>query len=362
MAGVKRIGLLTAGGDCPGLNAAIRAVVKCSVRQNPPLEVLGFKDGYAGLVLNNYLKLTDASVSGLISRGGTMLGTSRGDNPLRFQMPGEKRIRNRLPDVFKTIRRHRLEGIICVGGDGTLSCALELSRRGVKIIGIPKTIDNDLSGTDVTFGFDSAVAVATDAVERLHTTAESHHRILICEVMGRHAGWIALHAGMAGGGDVILIPEIPYDIRKVCGAIQERAKRGKNFTIIVVAEGAKPKDGRRVTQGRAKTPDHRLRLGGISHVIAQQLEKMTGDETRVVILGHLQRGGSPTPFDRWLATRFGVHAVELVQKGLWGNMVTLRGVRIEHVDIAQAVGRLHLVDPFGQAIEAARQTGASFGD
>jgi 6-phosphofructokinase 1 len=252
--------------------------------------------------------------------------------------------------------------LITVGGDGTLRCASEFGKLGVPVIGVPKTIDNDLAGTDVTFGFDSALAIATDAVDRLHSTAESHHRVLICEVMGRYAGWIALHAGMAGGGDIILIPEIPYNIDKICASIHAREKRGRNFSIVVVAEGAKPVGGQMVTQGRYKGTDKRPRLGGVSHQIAEEIEKETDSEVRVVILGHLQRGGTPTAFDRWLATHFGVRAVLLAEKNQWGRMVALQGTRFGDVPIAEAVGQLRRVDPLGENVMTARAVGTSFGD
>ena len=270
--------------------------------------------------------------------------------------------RDRSKDVVETVKRHKLDGIIAVGGDGTLRCALELGRLGVPIVGVPKTIDNDLGGTDVTFGFDSALSVATDAVDRLHSTAESHHRVLICEVMGRYAGWIALHAGMAGGGDIILIPEIPYSIESICESIRAREKRGRSFSIIVVAEGAKPKGGKFVTQGRYQGADKRPRLGGISHHIAEEIERRTKDEVRVVILGHLQRGGTPTAFDRWLATHFGVHAVMLAEQEKWGRMVSIRGTKFSDLPIAEAVEQLRRVDPKSDNVEAARAVGTSFGE
>src|SRR5258706_6406265 len=327
MSQVKRIGILTAGGDCPGLNAVIRAVVKCALRRDPPIEVVGIQDGYSGLVEDQTQNLAESDVSGILVRGGTILGTSNRDNPFNYLGASGNQPSDRSQDAVKAFKRLKLDGLIAVGGDGTLRCALEFEKLGVPIIGVPKTIDNDLGGTDVTFGFDSALSVATDAVDRLHSTAESHHRVLICEVMGRYAGWIALHAGMAGGGDVILIPEIPYSIDSICESIRLREKRGRSFSIIVVAEGAKPKGGKFVTQGRYKGADKRPRLGGISHHIAQAIERRTGDEVRVVILGHLQRGGTPTAFDRWLATHFGVRAVLLAEQGQWGRMVALRGTQ-----------------------------------
>jgi phosphofructokinase-like protein len=359
---VKRLGILTAGGDCPGLNAVIRAVVKCALRRDPPIQVVGIQDGFAGLVENRTQPLVESDVSGILVRGGTILGTSNRDNPFNYSSSADGKPRDRSKDAMETLVRHKVDGVIAVGGDGTLRCALEFERLGMRVIGVPKTIDNDLEGTDVTFGFDSALSVATDAVDRLHSTAESHHRVLICEVMGRYAGWIALHAGMAGGGDIILIPEIPYSIESICESIRLREKRGRSFSIIVVAEGAKPKGGKFVTQGRYKGADRRPRLGGISHQIAAEIEHLTGDEVRVVILGHLQRGGAPTAFDRWLATHFGVHAVMLAERGQWGRMVSLRGTQFSDLPIAEAVQQLRRVDPAGTGVQAARAVGTSFGD
>jgi 6-phosphofructokinase 1 len=362
MPSVKRIGILTAGGDCPGLNAVIRAVVKSALRRHPPIEVIGILDGYAGLVEGRVHRLTESDVSGILVRGGTILGTSNRDNPFNYLSKGASKPANRSKDALATLKHFKLDGLIAVGGDGTLRCALDFKRLGVPVIGVPKTIDNDLGGTDVTFGFDSALSIATEAVDRLHTTAESHHRVLICEVMGRYAGWIALQAGMAGGGDVILIPEIPYDIRAVCDSIQGREKRGRSFSIIVVAEGARPVGGQWITQGKFKGTDKRPRLGGISHHIAAQIEKRTGDEVRVVILGHLQRGGIPTARDRWLATHFGAHAVELATQKQWGRMVNVRGTRFGDIPIPEAVEQLHRVDPSGEDVKVARAVGTSFGD
>ena len=361
MSKVKRLGLLTAGGDCPGLNAVIRAVTKAALRQDPPIQVVGILDGYEGLVTGRTRSLTDADVSGILPRGGTILGTSNRDNPFQFLKSKETTPHNHSKDALATIQREHLDGLITVGGDGTLRCALDFVKLGVPIIGIPKTIDNDIDATDVTFGFDTAFEIATEAVDRLHTTAESHHRVLLCEVMGRNAGWIALHAGIAGGGDVILIPEIPYDIEKVCAFIKARAKRGKNFSIVVVAEGAKPVGGKVVAQGTYRDAQHRPRLGGISYQVAKEIEQTGELETRVVILGHLQRGGTPTAFDRWLATHFGVRAVELAAQGHWERMVALHGTDITHVPISEAVQKTRRVDPQGQDVQAAMAVGSSFG-
>ena len=357
----RRLGLLTAGGDCPGLNAVIRAVTKAGLRQDPPVEVIGILDGYAGLVTGQTRLLTDADVSGILPRGGTILGTSNRDNPFNFMGPADKKPRDRSKDALATLERERLDGLIAVGGDGTLRCALDFKKRGVPVIGVPKTIDNDIEGTDISFGFDTALSIVTEAVDRLHTTAESHHRVLLCEVMGRNAGWIALRAGIAGGGDVILIPEIPYDMRAVSAFLIERVKRGKHFSIVVVAEGARPKGGQAVIQGTSRGADRRPRLGGISYRVAREIERASELETRVVILGHLQRGGTPTAYDRWLATHFGVHAVQLAIQGNWGRMVSLRETRISDIPISEAVRKSRRVDPRGQDVRAAREVGSCFG-
>jgi ATP-dependent phosphofructokinase / diphosphate-dependent phosphofructokinase len=358
----KRIGILTAGGDCPGLNAVIRAVVKSALRSTPPIEVLGIRDGYIGLLEDRIFPLKEIDVSGILVRGGTILGTSNRDNVFKFiSEPGKSPV-DRSSEAIAAIKKHNLDGLIAIGGDGTLRGALEFEKRGVSIIGVPKTIDNDLGGTDITFGFDSALSTATDAVDRLHSTAESHARVLICEVMGRYAGWIALQAGMAGGGDVILIPEIPYSIDKVCDSIVEREKKGRSFSIIVVAEGAKPKGGTYVTRGAYEGTDTRPRLGGISHQIAEDIASRTKDDVRVVILGHLQRGGTPTAFDRCLATQFGVRAMSLARDGKWGRMVSFQNNRFTDVTIEEAVKHLRRVDPQGSGVSACKAVGVSFGD
>ena len=357
-----RLGIITAGGDCPGLNAVIRAVVKAAARCKPAIEIVGILDGYAGLVENRTRPLTDADVSGILVRGGTILGTSNRDNPFQYLSPEGGEPRDRSKDALDTLARHRIDGLITIGGDGTLRGALEFSHRGVRVIGIPKTIDNDLDGTDVTFGFDSAMSVATDAVDRLHSTAESHHRVLICEVMGRYAGWIALRSGLAGGGDVILIPEIPYRLDKICDAVLARKQRGKNFSLLVVAEGSRPVGGTMVSQGTYKEAAKRPRLGGIGLVVAEQVEKRIQIDSRVVVLGHLQRGGIPTAYDRWLATHYGVKAVELASAGQWGQMVSLRGTQFSQVAIEDAVRQPRRVDPNGEEVRTARAVGMSFGD
>ncbi len=364
MGPLRRIGVMTGGGDCPGLNAVIRAVVKSALTRHQ-VEVVGILDGYAGLVEGRTVPLGDADVSNILTRGGTILGTSNRADPFRYPergADGSVTLADRSRDVLRVIERERLGGVVIVGGDGTLKGALQFAQLGVPLVGVPKTIDNDLSGTDITFGFDSALAVATDAVDRLHTTAESHDRVMVLEVMGRYAGWIALRSGIAGGGDVIVIPELPYDPAKICEAVRRRVARGKRFSIIVVAEGAAPRDGQMVVERVvAHSPDP-IRLGGIGQAIAGLVEGVTGLESRVTVLGHLQRGGPPTPFDRWLATRFGVAAVDLLARGEVGRMVGLHGREIRSVPLAEALSEPRRVDPEGEEVRIARAVGTSFGD
>jgi phosphofructokinase-like protein len=329
-----RIGVLTGGGDCPGLNAAIRAIVRKGV-DHYGHAVIGFRDGWRGVLENQTTELTLESTRGIIHRGGTILGSSR-TNPYQDGQDGTPRIR-------ETLQSLHLHGLIAIGGEDTLGVASRLSDAGVNVIGLPKTIDNDLGGTDMTFGFDTAVQVATDAIDRLHTTAESHHRVLILEVMGRHAGWIALHSGLAGGADVILIPEKPFDIEEVCRLISRRRSRGRYFSIVVVAEGAMPKEGTmEVIEGETDAFGH-VRLGGIGVRLEQEIQARTGFETRATILGHIQRGGTPTAFDRVLATRLGIAAMDAANDGHWGKMAALRGQRIELIPIGEAVKQLHMV-------------------
>jgi len=330
-----RIGLLTGGGDCPGLNAAIRAIVRCANADE--VEVLGLRNGWLGLVENDVVPLDRASVNGILPRGGTILGTSR-CNPL--EDPG---CISRLKENWMT---HRLTGAIVVGGEGTLSAALELCRdHHLELVGIPKTIDNDVCGTDFTFGFDTAVSIVTDAVDRLHSTAESHHRVMVVEVMGRHTGWIAAYGGIAGGADVILVPEHPFRISRVCALLEERRRQGRAFSIVVVAEDAHPHpDEPFVDEDQNKAIYRHDRLGGIGEVLAREIERCTDIQTRVTKLGYVQRGGSPTAFDRILATRFGIKAYEMVREGKWGEMAAIRGNKIISVPLAEAVGELKQLD------------------
>lgn len=329
-----RIGVLTGGGDCPGLNAVIRAIVRKGILQYG-YEVLGIKNGWLGLIEGKIIPLDLDSISGILPRGGTILGTSR-TNP--FKSDGA------VGQIFAQMSKFEIDALIVIGGEDTLGVALKLYEKGVKCIGIPKTIDNDLSCTDYTFGFDTAISIVTEALDRLHTTAEAHHRVMVVEVMGRHAGWIAVMGGMAGGADYILIPEVPFDIEEVCEQVQKRRDRGKEFSIIVVAEGAKPKENGVITLSTEKDAFGHVRLGGIGHFLGKEIEKRTGYETRVTILGHTQRGGSPTAFDRILATRFGIAAVDLLKDGKFGQMVSLQGNKIVAVPLAKAVTEIKTVD------------------
>ena len=359
---VSRIGILTGGGDCQGLNAVIRAVTKTASTVFGA-EVVGFRDGYHGLVFDRTLKLHYDDVSGILTRGGTILGMSRRDSFFRIagadrKIDGPDRT-SRARAVFK---KHGLSCLSCVGGEGTLTVAAHLDRSGLPVVGVPKTIDNDVPFTDQTFGFDSALAVATEAVDRLHSTAESHHRVMVLEVMGRHAGWIALHAGIAGGGDVILVPEIPFSWESVCGAVKTRARHGRKFSIIVVAEGAVPRGGTATGTG-AKDGLNRVRLGGIGNIVATEIEKRTGLESRATILGYLQRGGQPTPYDRVLATRYGHAAALFSARGMTGVMTALRSGKIDPVPLTLVSGgRPRTVPLNSPLLMAARAVGTTFGD
>jgi len=331
---VKKIGVLTGGGDCPGLNAVIRAVVRKSM--NYSWEIIGIKNGWRGLIRGEMELLTDYSVSGILPKGGTIIGTSR-TNPFKNQEELQRTIEN--------IKKFGIDALVAIGGDDTLGVALKLHEMGIPVVGVPKTIDNDISSTDYTFGFDTAVSIVTEAIDRLHTTAESHHRVMVLEVMGRNAGWIATVSGIAGGADEILIPEDPFNIDEVCKHLKERYARGKNFSIIVVAEGAEPKHiGSLVMNSKEKDDFGHLRLGGVGHYIAKLIEGRMDVETRVTVLGHVQRGGSPTAYDRVLATRFGVAAVELIKNADFGKMVALQGNKIVTVELNEAVSKLKTVD------------------
>jgi 6-phosphofructokinase 1 len=357
------IGILTGGGDCPGLNAVIRAATKSALRIG--YDCIGFLKGYEGLVDPvSYMPLNARVTADILLKGGTILGST---NKGRFTaLIGENQRVQIDPalvaQVATTVRQLGIVGLICVGGDGSLSIAQQFHEAGIPVVGVPKTIDNDLSATAFTFGFDSAVAAATDALDRLHTTAASHERVMVLEVMGRHAGWIALHAGIAGGGDVILIPEIPWTFDNVCRKVLERDAEGKRFTLIVAAEGAKLPDGGLVHAVGAAGERRQVRLGGIGDILAREVSARLGREARAVVLGHLQRGGTPTAFDRMLATEFGAHAVRLVHQGRFGEMACYHPPKITSVPIIQAVQQLSTVDPHGSAVQAARALGIGFGD
>jgi ATP-dependent phosphofructokinase / diphosphate-dependent phosphofructokinase len=341
-----RIGLLTGGGDCPGLNAVIRAVVRKGIDVHGD-EVVGFADGWRGVLEGSAQELTIESTRGILPRGGTILGSSR-TNPYRRE--------DGIETVRETVAAHALDGLIAIGGEDTLGVANRLGNDGVPVIGVPKTIDNDLGATDQTFGFDTALHVATEAIDRLHTTAESHNRILIVEVMGRSAGWIALHSGVAGGADVILIPEQPFDIDEVCGLIRRRHERGRYFSIVVVAEGATPRAGTLAIDGGDTDEFGHPRLGGIGHVLEREIEQRTGFETRATVLGHVQRGGTPTAFDRVLATRLGLAAIDAAHAGEWGSMAALQATEIAMVPLAEAVAEVRRVP-----IEEYERYGVLFG-
>ncbi len=329
-----RIGILTGGGDCPGLNAVIRAVVRKGITQYG-YELLGVKNGWLGLIEGHIIPLDLPAVSGILPRGGTILGTTR-TNPFKIE--------GGVGNIFAQMAKYEMNAVIAIGGEDTLGVASKLADKGLNVIGVPKTIDNDLPCTDYTFGFDTAVSIVTEALDRLHTTAEAHNRVMVVEVMGRHAGWIAVSGGMAGGADYILIPEVPFDIAEMCGQIQKRHGRGKGFSIIVVAEGARPVDAGPITSSDEMDAFGHPRLGGIAHVLGREIEKRIGYETRVTVLGHTQRGGSPTAYDRILATRFGIAAVDLAKAGKFGMMVCLQGNRIEAVPLAKVVASIKTVD------------------
>ena len=354
MSDIRCIGICTGGGDAPGLNAVIRAAVKCAILKYK-WKVIGIPDGFDGLIWpEKSCELTLKHVSGILPRGGTILGTTNRGNPFQYKIVenGQEIIRDISDEVIANSRKLGIDAIITIGGDGSQKIALELFHKGMKIVGVPKTIDNDLSATEVTFGFDTALNTATDAIDKLHTTAESHHRVMVIELMGRDAGWIALEAGIAGGAHVILIPEISFSIQKVSDYIAQREGYGKRFTIVVVAEGIKlPPELKRMS-----------RATSVANLVGDAIGLFSHKEVRVSILGHIQRGGSPSPYDRVLATRFGVAAVDLIATGKFGKMVCLQQESIRAVDIADAVGKMKAVDPAGELVAAARAVGVCFGD
>ncbi len=352
---MQRIGILTGGGDCPGLNAVIRAAARTLIRDHH-IEVVGIQLGFEGLLTKAIVPLTLESIRGILPKGGTLLRTTNRGNPFEYPDRAGGCV-DRSAEVVQNIHELGIDAIIAIGGDGTLKIAQRLADMGIPMVAVPKTIDNDLGATDYTFGFQTAVTVATEAVDRLHTTAESHGRVMILEVMGRNAGWIALYSGIAGGADIILVPEIPYEPRAIVDLIEERKGEGSNFDIIVVAEGAKRSGG-----GETYVDKAAMRLGGVAYQVAADIQNHVESEIRVTVLGHIQRGGSPIAFDRILASRYGVEAANLIARKEFGQMVALRGDTIIAVPIAEAVSRPKYVDPDGPIVSAARSLGISFGD
>lgn len=359
----RRFAVLTGGGDCPGLNAVIRAVIKTFLQND--CEVFGIYNGFNGLINGNLKLMNYADVSGILPRGGTILGTTNRDNPFKFAVEenGELVYYDMRDKVVENLQKHDIEALVVIGGDGSLNIGAKLAREcGIRVVGVPKTIDNDLPCTERTFGFDTAVAMATEAVDRLHTTAESHHRVMALEVMGRYAGWIALHSGIAGGADVILIPEIPYDIDAVIKKIEDRKAKGKDFSIVVVAEGAKPVGGELSVARVVKGSFEPIRLGGAGEKLVREIEERTGIESRCTVLGYLQRGGSPSSYDRILSTRYGVAAAEACLRGEYNVMVSLENDQIVTVYIQKAASSPRLVPVDSEIIRTGRQIGICFGD
>ena len=358
---IKRIGILTGGGDCPGLNAVIRGVTKPALDYG--LKVIGIVDGFEGLVSGKAIELYNKDVSGILAAGGTILGSSNKGDPFHWpeEVNGKVKIFDRSKEALKNYEAWQLDAIIAIGGDGTMHISNKLSEMGMNIVGVPKTIDNDLQATDQTFGHDSAVYVVSEALDRLHTTASAHHRVMVIETMGRYAGWIALNGGLAGGADIILIPEIPFDWNVVYERVLHRNMIGKRFSLVCVAEGAKPMDGEMIMKRKDVKRTDPIVLGGIGEIIAKRISDNTGLETRYTVLGHLQRGGSPTPYDRILSTKFGTNAIQLAMKKQFGRMVALKGCEIKSVSIADAISKQKLVRHGDQAVLAASAVGVSFG-
>lgn len=359
---LKRIGILTGGGDCPGLNAVIRAVSK--VAMNNGIEVVGIEDGYLGLIQNRMRVLSNEDVSNILTQGGTILGACNKSNPVAYAVPeGEGWVVRDVRDqVVEHYNAADLDALVVIGGDGTMSGAAKLIERGLNIVGVPKTIDNDLYGTDITFGHDTAVTTAAEALDKIHSTASSHHRVMVVELMGRYAGWLALSAGVSSGADIILIPEIPFVIEKVCEKCAARSKHGKRFTIIAAGEGARPIGGEMFIDRVERSSPDPIRLGGIANYVAREIEERTELESRSIVLGHIQRGGTPTPRDRLLATQFGFHAFELLQKGRFGSVVVENVGRIHSVSIPDVADKIRSVPLDHLLIQAARAIGTSFGD
>ncbi|MEZ4462235.1 MAG: ATP-dependent 6-phosphofructokinase [bacterium] len=351
-----RIGVLTGGGDCPGLNAVIRAVAK-SLMLNCGASVVGFEDGFLGLIENRSRELSYRDVSGILAQGGTILGTNNKANPLKYYARGGADVSD---ECVANYNKLGLDGLVVIGGDGTMSISHAMQLKGVNIVGVPKTIDNDLMATDRTFGFDTAVSIATDAIDRLQTTGQSHQRVMILETMGRYTGWIALEAGIAGGADIILIPEIPYDIEHIAEIIRGREGR-QRFTVIVVAEGAAPKDGGMTVRETIEESPDPIRLGGVGNVIRAELEKRVDSEIRTTVLGHVQRGGTPTPSDRILSTKYGAYAAQLVQQGKWDHMVAIQNGVLTSVKLNEVANKTRTVPLDSPLFDAARAVGTSFG-
>ncbi len=359
---IKRIGILTAGGDCPGLNAVVRAVSKNALGHG--VEVYGVRNGFDGLVRNDIFPLTNEKVSGILTLGGTILGSSNIANPFKYTLAPFGTPEN--PRDVSSVALHNfkaseLDALITIGGDGTLHMSQQFVELGMPIVAVPKTIDNDLDATDQTFGFDSALHIATEAIDRLHTTAQSHHRVMIVETMGRYAGWIALRSALAGGGDIVLIPEIPYNDDVIVEYILNRKRNGKNFSIVVAAEGAKNEKGEQAIARTVAGSTDAIRLGGIAYKLSDMIEKRTGIESRACVLGHTQRGGGPTAFDRWLSTLYGAKAFDMVLEGKFGQMASFKNFSITEVKIADAIAKLKRVDPNGAEVKAALEVGMSFG-
>ncbi|GAB4332229.1 MAG: ATP-dependent 6-phosphofructokinase [Calditrichia bacterium] len=360
--GKKRVGVLTGGGDCPGLNAVIRGVTKTAINKYG-MEVIGFLDGFEGLIENRFTFLTFEKVSGILAQGGTILGTSNKANPFEHYVVenGKTVVKDVSDETMALYHDLGLDALIAIGGDGTMTIAGMLAEKGANVVGVPKTIDKDLMETDTTFGFDTARTVAAEAIDRLHTTAQSHHRVMVVELMGRNAGWLALESGLAAGGDIILIPEIPYQMEEVIRVVRQRSRFGKRFSIVVVSEGAVEEGGSQVVSKVVDDSPEKIRLGGISHHISRQIEEATGIESRVAILGHLQRGGTPTALDRLLATQFAVKAMDLVIEGKFNHMVALKGNDIVAVPIKNVMGKQKLVPKDSPLIDMGLSVGTSFG-
>ena len=357
---MKRIGMLTSGGDCQALNAAMRGVVKCLVNSNEEVEIYGFLDGYKGLIYGNFRMLTGSDFSGILTKGGTILGSSR--TPFKTIKDPDENGLDKVEAMKQNYYKLRLDCLVILGGNGTQKTANLLREEGLNIIHLPKTIDNDIWGTDMTFGFYSAVNIATDAIDCIHTTAASHNRVFIVEVMGHKVGWLTLHAGIAGGADIILLPEIPYDIDKVIEAIDKRNKQGKRFTILAVAEGAISKEDAALSKKEYKKKLEARKYPSISYEIADQIQARSGVEVRITVPGHTQRGGSPCPYDRVLSTRLGAKAAEMIMKEEYGYMVAVKNNRIDKTPLSEVAGKLKMVEPDSGIIQEAKAIGISFGD